>query len=83
MFSNVVVERNYKDEIYPRKAGGKDSPNKIDGPCRRFYGDQPRVAVHDVWRPGVYIVPGAVLLWIVLPTRRAFVLKDSQRKGNS
>lgn len=32
MFSNVVVERNYKDEIYPRKAGGKDSPNKIDGP---------------------------------------------------
>lgn len=32
MFSNVVVERNHKDEIYPRKAGGKDSPNKIDGP---------------------------------------------------
>lgn len=32
MFSNVVVERNYKDEVYPRKAGGKDSPNKIDGP---------------------------------------------------
>lgn len=31
MFSNVVVQRNYKDEIYPRKAGGKDSPNKIDG----------------------------------------------------
>ena len=32
MVSNVVVERNHKDEIYPRKAGGKDSPNKIDGP---------------------------------------------------
>lgn len=32
MISNVVVERNHKDEIYPRKAGGKDSPNKIDGP---------------------------------------------------
>ncbi len=32
MISNVVVERNYKDEIYPRKAGGKDSANKIDGP---------------------------------------------------
>lgn len=32
MISNVVVERNYKDEIYPRKAGGKDSFNKIDGP---------------------------------------------------
>jgi phage terminase large subunit-like protein len=28
--SNIVVERNYKDEVYPRKAGGKDSPNKID-----------------------------------------------------
>jgi phage terminase large subunit-like protein len=32
MISNVVTERNYGDEIYPRKAGGKDSPNKIDGP---------------------------------------------------
>lgn len=32
MISNVVVERNYKDEVYPRKAGGKDSANKIDGP---------------------------------------------------
>jgi phage terminase large subunit-like protein len=31
MASNVVVSRNYKDEIYPRKAGGKDSHNKIDG----------------------------------------------------
>lgn len=32
MMSNVVVNKNYKDELYPRKAGGKDSPNKIDGP---------------------------------------------------
>lgn len=30
-FSNVEVVPNYKEEIYPRKAGGKDSPNKIDG----------------------------------------------------
>lgn len=36
MISNVVVERNYKDEIYPRKAGGKDSANKIDGPVAFF-----------------------------------------------
>ncbi len=36
MISNIVVERNYKDEIYPRKAGGKDSPNKIDGPVALF-----------------------------------------------
>lgn len=28
--SNIVVQRNYKDEVFPRKAGGKDSPNKID-----------------------------------------------------
>jgi phage terminase large subunit-like protein len=36
MISNVVVERNQKDEIYPRKAGGKDSANKIDGPVAMF-----------------------------------------------
>jgi len=36
MASNIVVERNLKDEIYPRKAGGKDSPNKIDGPVAFF-----------------------------------------------
>lgn len=31
MVSNVVAEPNHKGEIYPRKAGGKDSHNKIDG----------------------------------------------------
>lgn len=36
MVSNIVIERNYKDEIYPRKAGGKDSTNKIDGPIAFF-----------------------------------------------
>ncbi len=36
MVSNVVIERNHKGEIYPRKAGGKDSPNKIDGPVSMF-----------------------------------------------
>lgn len=36
MMTNVVIERNYKDEIYPRKAGGKDSPNKIDGAVALF-----------------------------------------------
>lgn len=36
MIANVVVERSYKDEIYPRKAGGKDSANKIDGPVALF-----------------------------------------------
>jgi len=27
----------------------------------------------NVWRPGVYLVPGIILLWIVLPTRRPFI----------
>ncbi len=36
MISNIVVERNHKDEIYPRKAGGKDSQNKIDAPIAWF-----------------------------------------------
>jgi phage terminase large subunit-like protein len=38
MVANIVIERNHKDEIYPRKAGGKDSPNKIDGPISFFTG---------------------------------------------
>jgi phage terminase large subunit-like protein len=36
MMSNVVVELNHKDEVYPRKAGGKDSANKIDGPVALY-----------------------------------------------
>lgn len=35
-FSNVVVELSHKGEVYPRKAGGKDSPYKIDGPVAIF-----------------------------------------------
>lgn len=36
MISNVVVERDHKGQIYPRKAGGKDSHNKIDGAVAFF-----------------------------------------------
>jgi len=37
MVSNVVVYRApSNDEIRPSKAGGKDSPNKIDGPVALF-----------------------------------------------
>jgi phage terminase large subunit-like protein len=36
MMGNVVVQKNFKDEVFPRKAGGKDSPNKIDGPVALF-----------------------------------------------
>lgn len=32
MISNVVVDRSRDERKYPLKAGGKDSPNKIDGP---------------------------------------------------
>lgn len=31
MMSNVVIQRDHKDQIYPRKLGGKDSHHKIDG----------------------------------------------------
>ncbi len=37
MVSNVVTKRaDSNDEIRPSKAGGKDSPNKIDGPVAMF-----------------------------------------------
>lgn len=37
MIANVVVNRSQTtDEIRPSKAGGKDSPNKIDGPVAFF-----------------------------------------------
>ncbi|MEO8682573.1 MAG: terminase TerL endonuclease subunit [Vicinamibacterales bacterium] len=45
--SNVVIERNYKDEIYPRKAGGKDSPNKIDGPVAMWTALSQAMRAHE------------------------------------
>ena len=36
MVANIVVERDHKGQIYPRKAGGKDSHNKIDGAIALF-----------------------------------------------
>jgi hypothetical protein len=33
----------------------------------------------DVWRPGAYLVAGVVLLWIVLPARVPFVVRESRR----
>ncbi len=36
MISNIVVERDHKGQIYPRKAGGKDSHNKIDAAVALF-----------------------------------------------
>ena len=36
MIGNIVIERDHKGQIYPRKAGGKDSHNKIDGAIALF-----------------------------------------------
>lgn len=41
----------------------------------------------QAWRPAAFLVPGAVLLWIALPTRRGFIEspppaeKPDRRKG--
>jgi phage terminase large subunit-like protein len=57
MISNVVVDRNYKDEIFPRKAGGKDSPNKIDGPVALFTClSQAMIAVPPSATVGAFVV---------------------------
>lgn len=37
MVSNVVAHQNYKEQVTPRKLGGKDSPNKIDGAMATMY----------------------------------------------
>lgn len=29
----------------------------------------------QAWRPGAALVPGAVLLWLVLPSRRPFIAR--------
>ena len=57
MASNVVVVRNFKDEIYPRKAGGKDSPNKIDGLVALFTAVS-RVMTTGAVPPSVYLTRG-------------------------
>lgn len=30
----------------------------------------------QVWKPGAYLVPGAVMLWMYLPQRKAFVDRE-------
>jgi hypothetical protein len=36
------------------------------------------VGFWDLWRPGAFLVPGAVLLWIWLPVRKPFVHRPTQ-----
>ena len=61
MASNIVVMRNFKDEIYPRKAGGKDSPNKIDGMVALFTAVS-RVMTTGVAATSVYLTRGVRFL---------------------
>lgn len=36
-----------------------------------------------VWRPGAFLVPGALCIWLALPPRRRFVLDEptAEKKG--
>jgi phage terminase large subunit-like protein len=56
MISNIVIERNHKNEIYPRKAGGKDSPNKIDGAIAFFTALSRAMRVQEDPQPLMVIV---------------------------
>jgi phage terminase large subunit-like protein len=59
MISNIVIERNHKDEIYPRKAGGKDSANKIDGPVALFTAlSRAMTTVEKTPEPALYFMGG-------------------------
>jgi phage terminase large subunit-like protein len=58
MVSNVVIERNHKDEIFPRKAGGKDSHNKIDGPVAFFTCLSQAMQSKDEQEPQMFFVGG-------------------------
>ena len=46
--SNIVVQLNHKGEIYPRKAGGKNSHNKID----------PMAALFTAWSQAMLVPDG-------------------------
>ncbi len=33
--------------------------------------------VWQVWKPGAYLLPGLVLIWMALPPRKAFIVRVS------
>lgn len=37
------------------------------------------IGLWPVWRPGVALAPGLVLLWIVLPPRRRFFVEPNTK----
>jgi phage terminase large subunit-like protein len=61
MMSNVVVVRNQKDEIFPRKAGGKDSHYKIDGPVALFTAMSHMLRTEPP-EPSIYLTRGVRVL---------------------
>lgn len=65
MVSNVVVFRDYKDQIFPRKLGGKDSPNKIDGVVATLLQLSRRLAPAEEEPPSVYETRGVLRLGAV------------------
>lgn len=48
---------------------GKDEVALVAGMALVAFG------LWDVWRPGAFIVPGAVIVWIVVPPRPAFITR--------
>lgn len=58
MISNVSVERDHKGQIYPRKAGGKDSVNKIDGAVALFTALSQAMRVQDLEPKYQFMVMG-------------------------
>lgn len=38
------------------------------------------VGFWDWWRPGVALVPGALLVWIAMPVRQPFIYQSRRRK---
>lgn len=57
MVSNIVVERDHKGQVYPRKAGGKDSANKIDGAVAFFTAlSQAMQSTGEVERIGITVI---------------------------
>ena len=51
-----------------------------------FYGALALVAIGcwDLWRPGSFLIPAFVLLWVSTPQRHAFVVRPHEppKKGN-
>ena len=41
------------------------------------------IGLWQAWKPGAFIVPGLILLWLSLPARTGFVVKEQQQQKPS